>query len=253
MAGDVVVSVVNGDLTVRGDAANNAVIIEQVGQYAFKVQGIDRNGATRVNGSTSPRYFYNVTDDLDIALGNGSDGLRIGSLNTTSSYYMPDDIRIDMGNDLAADGVVLSGFALRDANDRIDIHTGGGDDAVIMDLVNARVGLNVNTGAGRDTVNMTRVGAEYLTVDSGSGNDSIVLSDSHISKKATIYAGAGNDNLTLKNFLVHSLYASMGSGNDDVTLQNANFGAGSVNIDGGTGSDFWEKIGGNRTPTFSNF
>src|SRR6185436_391034 len=118
----------------------------------------------------SPRYFYMVTDDVDVALGNGGDLLRVGPVDGTSRYKLPDDLRIDMGADGSADAVDVRNFSLRDSNDRIRIATGGGADGVRVEAVNSRWSLSIDTGSGGDVVVVNSVRAEALSVNTGDGD-----------------------------------------------------------------------------------
>ena len=92
LAGNVNVFVSGGSLFVQGDANDNAVLIQQEGNGTYSVTGLDFNtlgvtglgfagGPTSINGDDSGEaaIFSGVTNDINVDLKGGNDGLGIGN------------------------------------------------------------------------------------------------------------------------------------------------------------------------------
>src|SRR5687767_8356137 len=82
LAGNVTVSVVDGDLMVRGDREPNAIVIAQATDGTYTVAGaVDDDGLpTTVNGGASG-VFTRMDDDLRIRMGRGDDRMEIGGID----------------------------------------------------------------------------------------------------------------------------------------------------------------------------
>ena len=90
LAGNVNVFVSGGSLFVRGDNADNLVLIQQTGDGQYTVTGLDYGaagfadppfsaGPTSINGQFETQTFSGVTGDFIIDLKKGDDGLGIGN------------------------------------------------------------------------------------------------------------------------------------------------------------------------------
>src|SRR5262245_21886646 len=95
--GDVTVSVVGGNLIIKGDDApdGNGIFISPAGAGAYDVQG---DGLTTVNGANAVFNAGGVTGDVKITMNDGDDFVEI---EDTNAQPFPDDvvIRTGKGND----------------------------------------------------------------------------------------------------------------------------------------------------------
>ena len=149
MAGDVAVSVVNGDLRITGDAAANDVAVVQTMQNGVLVTGsyfvTGRNGTT-INGQAAGRTFTGVTRDFNINMGGNDDRVTLGQENDlygpNNQVKVPRDLLINVGggnNSVLLNGLfvgVMRRFLSGNATDNIFVHASVQND------------LTINTGGG---------------------------------------------------------------------------------------------------------
>src|SRR4051812_30111689 len=76
LSGNVVVSVVSGNLVVRGDASANSIVLNNAGTNKVRITGAD---ATTINGAAGPVVMSRVRG-LNLTLGNGNDKLTLDDL-----------------------------------------------------------------------------------------------------------------------------------------------------------------------------
>ena len=76
LSGNVVVSVVSGNLVVRGDASANSIVLNNAGKNKVRVSGAD---ATTINGAAGPVVMSRVRG-LNLTLGSGNDTLKLDDL-----------------------------------------------------------------------------------------------------------------------------------------------------------------------------
>ena len=90
LAGNVNVFVSGGTLFVRGDNADNLVLIQQTGDGEYTVTGLDyadadfadppfSAGPTSINGEFETQTFSSVRFDINVDLKKGDDGVGIGN------------------------------------------------------------------------------------------------------------------------------------------------------------------------------
>lgn len=135
-AGTVTTSLVNGLLTITGDAANNNIEVT-----------IERD---RVNIASSDTAIRGVTS------------------------VRPTALKINLGGD--ADTLTISGFSPGNLSRllelaSLDIFTGNGRDTVSIDGVRVRGMVNIDTGSGVDLVGIGQLHAGSVKVKTGSEND----------------------------------------------------------------------------------
>ena len=264
MAGDVAVSVVNGDLKITGDANGNSVAIFQTIQQgvpvadSFYVSGF--NGTT-INGAPIGKAFSGVTRDFNINLAGGSDILKLGTNSSAdvARFRVPNDLRIEMGDGTnqvellyitVADDTtintgngtdyvtVLGNFGLGDAGNAVDnlqndvtINTNGGMDEVWVRHSFVRNDLSIDMGVDAKsnwvTVANTDVEGDLLIVTSD--GDDYVSIDQVQASVLFVSTHGGDDHISIKNTKVRDLlYASLGAGNDTLEISDSHGGRGDV-------------------------
>lgn len=230
------------------------------GQFAANGDPIASGRATRINGQTQPVElfvpFLKVTIDtkggndavimkgpgvlphprfqtsgLTIDTGTGRD--YVGLLNGQDNSLNPVVIRTASADPNAADleldndTVNIVGFTARRS---MQLATGGGDDRVLIDSFAVTNGTTIiNTGAGADTVRITRADFDRLNLETGASN--AARTNLQDDRDEVYFAAVRGNSATL----------SLGGGNDLVTMGRINnLGievAGRVTVNGGTGSD----------------
>lgn len=217
MAGDVAVSVSNGDLHIdeyRSDIGEDqSVQVYQLSNGNVRVQGL--NGTmiatdVRLNGQTftfrRSSLDMAMSDDIFVNLGGGNDSLSMLSHN---GGLDADTVQIDMG--------------------------GGGEDrdSVSVYGLSTRSGLGINTGRDNDhvTVGSSQIGDgswEDLRVNTGSGADVVQVNTTTIADDLIVQtygssSEADNDTLRVDSVVADDLYAYLGNGDDNATVQFSDF------------------------------
>ncbi len=261
MAGDVAVSVVNGDLRITGDAGANDVAVVQTMQNGALVTGsyfvTGRNGTT-INGQSSGRTFTGVARDFNINLGGNDDHVTLGPENDlygpTNQVKVPRDLLLNVGS--GNNSVLLNGlFVARNASissgnatDNIFVHasvqndltinTGGGND--LVDVWNSFVRHNLAIDSGLNntsdvTVYLTTMNiGNDVTVTTGAGQDHVYITEVGANHDLSIRTGANNDTVSISDSEASDLlFADLGSGNDTLKLTDI-YGDRAV-LDGGVG------------------
>src|SRR3954469_13788798 len=87
LSGNVAVSVVSGNLVVRGDASANSIVLNNAGKNKVRVAGAD---GTTINGAAGP-LIMSAVHGLSLKLGDGKDTLKLDDLTFDHA------VLIDMG------------------------------------------------------------------------------------------------------------------------------------------------------------
>ena len=207
LSGNVIATIVGGDILIQGDALDNEISIEFIEDDVVLVG----DSQTTINGSADNFVLFNDTSQVR------------------------GDIRVDLkaGDD---------SFAVRDGiqiEQSVMLFTGTGNNSV--GLGEAKVGrqLNVITGDGSNTValNGTEIGGD-LRVRSGAGDDVVSILNSTISDDIHLRTGHGNDGILIESSRVGgNAKAITQRGNDDFVIRNSEI-AGNVVSVMGAGDDF---------------
>src|SRR5262249_31814634 len=232
-AGLVTATLLNGTLTLTGDAANNQVRVQTTAVGDIVVSGI--NG-TRINGGSSylvPMGDMRPATHLVVNLGDGNDGILARRMQGTDIYMQggAGHDSIFLRDSWLIGTPVLDGGAGNDrivvANARTNI-TGGfwllgkdGNDTIVVR--HASGGLIAVGEARNDRPSMSDLDVfGGLTVDAGSGNDAITFRDTHADGSGTmqVVAAEGNDAITVLNSTAYWMFIGGESGNDRVALGN---------------------------------
>lgn len=163
LAGDVVVNVVNGVLTLEGDELDNQVVVssgEDPG--TFVIRGLD--GTQLVDGDADPTaelVVEGVRHGLRAHLGEGDDVLRIANATIRGNVA----INMGAGDDRVSIGTLpeVTEPTTTEANAlnvklgaNMLINLGAGNDTAVIDNTVARGSLNLSAGIGDDVVRLGR-------------------------------------------------------------------------------------------------
>jgi len=252
-----------GNLFIRGDNADNGVLVSQIGSGRYTVTGFDfgagSSTATSINGSADGTLtFTGVKGDINIDLKKGNDALGVGN--------SPDDLEaladgcgfgIGLGSGSGSgsgsgDGSISSSVAeivVQPVEGRffaprnLIINTGDGSDgvAVIADVKNSEV---IITGNGNDGIAVGNVSTAEsdvniggdLVVLTGNGNDDACVSFATIQGLLNVQTGGGNDEVSATEFDAGQVLMVTGNGNDSVNA-NAFDSDRTVVVDTGSGAD----------------
>lgn len=277
MAGNVLVQVSGGNLTVTGDGSANGIIVFQLGEGQYRILGTNQGGsATRIRQGNSLANFQtvngvnSVTGDITIDMRGGND--RVVFSNTPAYGLVsniPDDLtvrtgegqdtvsltRLRVGDDVLVDlGSQNDTFIMNDTtvgkddgatNHNLEIFgQAGADDIIIFSsqsevLVRGDVFINTGATTEDDEVTLSDVHAlDDLDVWTFGGGDDVFLSDCRIDDDLTIDTGDGNDDAVISRSSADVVFARMGLGNEDY-LEIVNSSARSANLNGGPGSGDW--------------
>lgn len=220
----------NDTLNVTGSLKFNAVdlIMNEISKASST--GSD-NDIVNLNGLTT-------LGSLKISTGDGVDTVSIKQAHIGDGIGLTDvlDINTGKGADTVTLGDAISsldvkGYAFIDTtsgriNGAVNLSELG-DDRVSITSLSVTGSLNVETGGGNDTVEITGSYIGYrLNLVAGDGIDVAKMRDVTVQNAIIVDMGAGNDSLELHN--VDTIY---------IPTSNTNTTDGSMQLDGGLGTD----------------
>jgi hypothetical protein len=215
LAGNVIVWMSSGSLTVRGDAQDNDIDVEQIDDQTWEVSGY---GGTLINGCPAPKRFtgFNLTrGNVSIDMQGGDDVVHV----YVRGNGIPGDLRIDLGpaagsrsQQAVVDGrgqqaprigkeLRINGSAENDdidlfrlqVQDAVNIAVGHGDNTVKMQNIEVGGALSIVAGDGEDTIDLDRVDVRRaLDIAAGHGNNRVQLDRVQVVGELKITAGDVN-------------------------------------------------------------
>jgi hypothetical protein len=267
MAGNVTASVVNGTLTIQGDAQDNDLQVTQVAQsYTGAWPGVKlriAGSSTTVNGQSSVTLagIKNVT----VHLGAGDDQFRVPGSNHNPLQTLPGNVLIEGGE--GKDFIYLYYVANRSqvtvsggkGNDFIKIGGGSyyrltvntnsvasasGQDEADLVAIHAKGTVILNGGAGDDQFIITSTsvfdgplkaylgdGRNYLSVEAAAGHSNLVPT---VNGAMLVNGGSFQDSLIVSaGHINRTLTANLGDGHDLLTI----FSSTDLKVDMGAGDD----------------
>jgi|GEM_PF-4433214 len=254
LAGNVLVAVTNGSVTVTGDETANRITITQQANGRFTIAGLDEENIT---GPTTDLVIRNLTVNLlggdDVLLVSGQE---IGDVTLPAQIIGTTRVNGGDGADLLNVSVVgrqVGTFILPAVAITID---GGAvaagsedpqDDTAI--LANSAGGIvTVRTGVGNDIIDINNLVALNLNVESGGSNGAtdidVVGLTAVAALNATINLGrnSSGNTLDITGGLFGTLQANGGNGTDTV-LMNDTLGGLSLTLNTYDGADFVNLTG----------
>jgi hypothetical protein len=275
LAGDVLVNVVRGNLTIQGDAADNEIAITAGAEPgSFVVTGL--NGTTVHQNGQTPTTEVKVTGvrrDVRIGMGEENDSVSLEGVAVRGDVAIRtgtgnDEVSIDeasiggrlaIGTDGDNDTVALGsaadteptpvgvrGGTLEGAlrvRKGIHVDLGTENDTLTLDRVATSTGVGVNAGTGDDSVSANLTSGIVFAVLGDEGTDTISLSDLR-ARHLGVHGGAGNDHVTIQDSVFATLGVAMGAGDD--TLSVGGNKAQIAVLLGGAGVDRFEALSENE-------
>lgn len=240
--GNVFVRTLGPDLGIMGDEKSNAIRVQMLDETTGTVRVIGLGG-TRVNGQSAVAV-NGISRDAFINMWRGDDFVQVTGdpSNQNIEFKLDDDLMFDLesGDDtVLLDNVVVGDLLalkargghdrltmLRTTINRLDVHTGGGQDTVTTDAFSGTLtplgGVAgpsfISTGGDADEVDLSLGIRSDLTVRLGDGKDSLAFR-SHCFADVTLDLGDCNDTLELDGATFEQkLTALMGGGKDVLRL-----------------------------------
>ncbi len=236
-----------------GKLFNSAALVGGNGNDVFAVDILDNSSIDA--GADTDSITITYAKDSTISAGLGDDIVEIivpGGTNDPNAGDFSGTIYADVeqaigavefGNDKITIDTILGGSAVYSdysfsalsssfgGNDTIEITNVEGDDITIF------------AGVGNDQIIITDIAGDTISIDSGTGNDNIQIKNISGSN-ITINGGDGNDNIEAGNISANDVTIKAGLGNDDVEI--SSFSGTNLVIDGGEGSDTFVYSGSSR-------
>ena len=241
MAGDVAVDMIGGELIIDGDEAGNAVMVSQLNNGDFRIQGLYTDGGyTKINGESE--MTVSGVNGMQIDLGEGNDRVFINKSHGGSPLTVEGDldIRTGGGSDLVR---ILNTKVKGEANivtDQ-DSSTGSpwyaeqpsGDDIVQVESMEVDGDFDIRTGGGSDTVDFDAYFpanwpnwnvTSDLRIDTGSGTtegDIVDLDYIFASEQVNIFTSDGDDQVDTDRVSGKTgFYVTTLGGDDTVNISN---------------------------------
>jgi hypothetical protein len=194
-AGNVQVSLKDGNLVLAGNNKRASIVITQDAVGTYRVTGQD---GTTINGESSPA----------VVQANG--------------------IQLTMG--AAGDSVRLENMSVRGG---LSISSGAGSDHVSVDNIEVLGSFSIVTGRGADVVLGSRFDVYgNLAVTAGDGTDVVCFDQFHVDRTYSVAGDGGKDILaTLLGNVGEDTTIYLGSGNDAVSVAHL-LGGGSLAVSG---------------------
>lgn len=217
LAGDVVVSVVDGDLMIRGDREPNAIVISQGVDGAYTVAGaVDEDDGlpTTVNDGASG-VFAGVDDDVRIRMGRGDDRLEIDGIDVPDDYSSRD---INGDDTTLIDGAVV-GDRFKHFTENPNGTTRHNIRVVLNDVEVAAL-MFIATGHGRDWVEIvgSTFHGEHVGVTTGEGDDVMKVIDSEADGAFQIQSSDGADRVRVADVVALGVGIVTGGREDFVRI-----------------------------------
>lgn len=161
-----------------------------------------------------------VAGGVSVALGGGANDCELSESSVGSLTYTGGsgadtidafDVRVRYGVSIVTGA----------GEDDVYLHEHGGPQTVVGGS------LVVDTGAGRDYVEISAAVSGVLSLVTGSGDDEVRIYETSVGLNAVIDTGAGNDEASIRlSRIRYSLIAAMGVGNDDLEIESTTAFAG---------------------------
>jgi hypothetical protein len=187
LSGTVLASVVQGSLHIRGDAAANAIVVDQAGLTANQVRITGTSGTT-INNQSGPIVLSGITHGSSIRMGGGADNLTLTNLS------LPGNVSITAAE--GADALTLNGVTIERS-------------LSILELSSTRTRIAIaNTTVGQD-----------LAILPSPGGQSIYLQSIVVQRHTGILTGKGADTLAVDDSTFHGpVQLETWQGNDTVQI-----------------------------------
>ena len=238
LSGEVLASVARGNLSIRGDAMDNAIVVDQVGLNADQVRVTGALGTT-INGGAAPVILSGVTRNAVVRMGDAPDSVAVNNL------ALPGSVTIDGRK--GANTIALNNVQV---GTNLTIKNGTTLSAVTVAGTTVGKNLTVTGGAGGLNAALQSVQVQRNTkVSGGKAASSVTVDESNFAGSTRLGTGAGADVIRVDALGGTSgtpsqfggpVTVTAGGGNDTVQvglIGHRSAFAGKASLDGGAGTD----------------
>ena len=185
LSGDVLASVVHGNLNIRGDLLGNNLVVTP-GVNAGEVVITSGADATTINGLSGPITLHGVTGNVDIRMGAGDDILTMSNLSLLG--------KVSINGQKGANTLTLNNVQVANNLKILSVTT-----ATIADTtVGKDLQMNL-TGPGGENVALRSVTVQRNTkITTGKGPDILTIDDSTFHGAARLNTGQGADIIAIE-------------------------------------------------------
>jgi hypothetical protein len=204
-AGNVVVVVSGGNLTITGDDANNEIEIDADGLADGQVRISSGADTTTINEGTGPVIVGGVTGNAKIRLGDGLDEVYISEIAFDKSVSI--DLGTGDGRAVVGKGTFIAGSLSISAKD-------GGHDVDIAGEVGGKTSVKLG-GGGEPDENIVSLYADFgddVKIVFGKSRDTVEGIEAQLSGDLAITGGGRELNVVLEDYTIIV---------GNVTIQNA--------------------------------
>ena len=205
LAGDVSVTLRNGNLTILGDDHDNSITL----RYSDDDQVLISGNNTLINGTSQPLAVPARLRNVSIHLRNGDNWLEVSGLSLRGNLT----VRSASGDN----SIFFQNLFAR----QFSVNTGTGNDTLSLENLNARRGLALIASGGDNVVALQEIQTRrHLSVRLGAGNDLVATEKLQVNRDARFQANGG-DNQFLFNgntFVSRRLDIQTGNGQDNISL-----------------------------------
>jgi hypothetical protein len=222
LAGNITVSVSGGSLFVRGDNADNAVLISEVDEGVYAVAGFDdlEGNPTDINGvENGVLFFEGVTRDINIDLKGGDDLLAVGN-DEEDILSLIEECELNFGSGSGSESVALLEVEPEGSQTFVPrnliIRTGDGDDQVAL-IVAVHRTADINLGKGDDAIAVgnSQFGDD-LIIKTDKGFDFVCADDNVVGDHLNIQTGDDSDAVHVEGLEARHALIDTGKGHDEV-------------------------------------
>ncbi|MCA9035226.1 MAG: peptidylprolyl isomerase [Planctomycetaceae bacterium] len=249
LAGNALVNVSGGNVSISGDADNNAIELTTIGGNVV-VRGLQ---GTTINGNAGSLIVAENTDTLNgrlvVRLGEGNDSFLL-----SRSVIVNGSAVIDAGNgndDIGSTGSTIRGslevhgrqgdnqisFSDSTVDGRLWIKTKRGSDIVSLKNVTVNGRLKIKTGAGEDGVSLDNVTvSDKTSIHTKNGADDVLIQNSTFNAHVKIRTRQNDDNVVLEgNTFRSTIHINTGRNIDNVVARGTNTFDGAFSVNSGDG------------------
>lgn len=235
-SGNVVATVVDGNLVLNGDAKDNSLKVDISGGNVV-VTGLDGTTINGIADFTAVTGSSTITGNLVAKLGAGDDKLAIGD-----NVVIQKDVQV---TDFL--GATTLGMRSVEINGNLLVQTGHAADSISLKDTTIDGDARIATHAGADLVSLdgsTVTGA--IVIDTGAGKDGVVIDDSTLSSSAKLRTGGGADAALVRaTTIAGDVTARTGPGADFLMVQTTTVD-GTSKVQMGKGADSFVTQGTNE-------
>ena len=218
LAGNISATFYGGNLVLRGDAADNAIIVSQPAPNQVTLVGkTNSSSTTTINGSAGPVVFTGILLSIDADLKAGNDQFLVGN-NTTEVNALNNEILFGAAG-------TFSGLATARTVVKYGINFRGGDgtdSAAIFADVGASIYADMGANNDGIAVQGSVVKGSVILIGGTENQQSHLVRNSAVGNQITIYGGTGSSRVILDASSALGVTILTQNSNDQIIVSSSN-------------------------------